>query len=55
MKKKPEYIEGKEAFENFDKALGVVVKVPHSEIRAKMDAEKAAKPQGNQRGPKPKK
>ena len=43
MKKKPEYVEGTEALENFERALGKVVKAPHSEIKAKMDAEKKAK------------
>ena len=43
MKKKPEYVEGKEALENFDRALGKVVKAPHSEIKAKMDAERAGR------------
>jgi hypothetical protein len=42
-KKKPEYVEGSEALENFDKALSAVMKVPHSEIKAKLDAEKSAK------------
>lgn len=43
MKKKPEYVEGKEALENFDRALGQVLKVPHDKIKAKLDEEKAAK------------
>jgi hypothetical protein len=43
MKKKPEYVEGDEALENFDRALSQVVKVPHSEIKAKLEAENAAK------------
>jgi hypothetical protein len=42
-KKKPEYIEGNEALENFERALDRVVHVPHSEIKAKLDAEKATK------------
>jgi len=42
-KKKPEYVEGAEALENFDRALGAVMKVPHSELKAKLDAEKADK------------
>jgi hypothetical protein len=45
-KKKPEYVEGIEALENFDRALGAVVKVPHSEIKAKLDAEKKATKRG---------
>jgi len=42
-KKKPEYIEGAEALANFERALDAVVKVPHGEIKAKLDAEKKAK------------
>lgn len=43
MKRKREYVEGKEAFENFENALAKVLKVPHSEIKAKLEAEKTAK------------
>lgn len=43
MKKKPEYVEGRKAFENFDNAMDALMKVPHSEIKAKLDAEKKAK------------
>jgi hypothetical protein len=43
MKKKPEYIEGNQAFQNFDSAMDALMKVPHSEIKAKLDAEKHAK------------
>jgi hypothetical protein len=43
MKKKPEYVEGNEALENFERAFAAVVRVPHSEIKAKLDAEKATK------------
>jgi hypothetical protein len=39
-KKKPEYIEGEEALKNFERALSDVLKVPYSEIKAKLDAEK---------------
>jgi len=42
-KKKLEYIEGREALENFERALDAVVKVPHGEIKAKLEAEKMAK------------
>ena len=42
--KKPEYVEGREALENLDKALTAVLKVRHSEIKAKLDAEKRQKP-----------
>jgi hypothetical protein len=48
-RKKPEYIEGREALENFERALDKVVKAPHSEIKAKLDAEKKAKEQGVRR------
>ena len=41
--KKPEYVEGHEAFKNFENALDAVMKVPHNEIKAKLDAEKQAK------------
>ena len=47
MKKKTEYIEGNEALENFERALDKVVKVPHSDIKAKLDAEKAEKKNRN--------
>ena len=30
-------------FENFDNAMGELLKVPHSEIKKKLDAEKAEK------------
>lgn len=30
-------------FENFDRTMRALVNVPHSEIKAKLDAEKAAK------------
>jgi hypothetical protein len=43
MKKKPEYVEGAEALENFERALDKVVKAPHSKIKAKLEAEKKAK------------
>jgi hypothetical protein len=42
-KKKPEYVEGREALENFERALDAVVKVPRAEIKAKLDAEKRDK------------
>lgn len=43
MKHKPEYVEGREAFKNFENALDAVMKVPHSEIKAGLDAEKREK------------
>lgn len=30
-------------YENFDRTMREIIKVPHSEIKAKLDAEKAAK------------
>jgi hypothetical protein len=30
-------------FQNFDRTMRELIKVPHSEIKAKLDAEKAAK------------
>ena len=43
MKTKPGMIEGRKAFENFDNAMDALMKVPHSEIKAQLDAEKANK------------
>lgn len=43
MKKKPEYVEGEQAVRNFDQVLTDLMKVPHSEIKAKLDAEKQRK------------
>ena len=43
MKKKPEYVEGRQAFENFENAMDALMKVPHSEIKAQLDAEKQGK------------
>jgi hypothetical protein len=43
MNKKPEYVEGRKAFENFENAMTALMKVPHSEIKAQLDAERAAK------------
>jgi hypothetical protein len=43
MKKKPEYVEGQQALENFDNAMDALMKVSHSEIKAKLEAEKKAK------------
>ena len=43
MKKKPEYVEGHQAFRNFENAMDTLMKVPHSEIKAQLDAEKQEK------------
>jgi len=40
--KSPEY-------KNFDRTMQALIKVPHSEIKAKLDAEKAAKKRRNLR------
>lgn len=44
MIKKPEYVEGVQAFKNFENGMDALMKVPHGEIKAKLDAEKKAKP-----------
>jgi hypothetical protein len=49
MKKNPEYVEGRKAFENFDNVMDALMKVPHSEIKAKLDAEKRAKKKSRNR------
>jgi len=41
--KKPEYVEGQQALDNFDSAMTALMKVPHSEIKKKLDEEKRAK------------
>jgi hypothetical protein len=43
VKKKPEYVEGRRAFQNFENAMDALMKVPHSEIKATLDAEKEAR------------
>jgi len=40
-----------EEFKRFDETMGTLLKVPHSEIKAKLDAEKAGK-QKQKRKPK---
>jgi len=42
-KKKPEYLEGREAFDNFENAMDALMKVPHSKIKAQLDAERQEK------------
>ena len=53
-KKQPEYLEGPDALENFERALDVVVRDLHSEIKAKLEAEKNAKEKLPKRKRKPK-
>jgi hypothetical protein len=42
MKNKPDILEPTQ-FENFDRTMRRLIQVPHSDIKAKLDAEKAAK------------
>ncbi len=53
MTKKPEMIEGTEAFRRFRDATKAILAVPHSEIKKRIEAhrEEAAK-NPNKRGPK---
>lgn len=55
MKSKPEYVEGREAWARFQKAMEKVIAVPHSEIQRRIEEhrEDAAK-NPRKRGPKSK-
>jgi hypothetical protein len=55
MTRKPEMIEGAEAFQRFRDATKAILAVPHAEIKKRIEAhrEEAAK-NPNRRGPKPK-
>jgi len=44
---------GKTEYNNFEKLTSAVIKVPHSEIKAKLDAEKAAKTKKKRKAKKP--
>lgn len=53
MTKKPDMIEGPEAFRRFRDATKAILAVPHSEIKRRVDAHrKAAAKNPNKRGPK---
>jgi hypothetical protein len=55
MIKKPEMIEGPEAYARFRDATRAVLAVPHAEIKRRIEAHRAeAAKNPNRRGPKPK-
>jgi hypothetical protein len=55
MKVQPEYVEGPEAFQRFNKAMKQVLAVSHSEIQRKIEEHrKEAARNPNKRGPKKK-
>jgi hypothetical protein len=55
MKAKPEYVEGREAWNRFDGAMKTVLSVPHAEIQRRIEQDRAqAAKNPNKRGPKPK-
>ncbi len=41
--KKPEYVEGAQAFKNFERGMDALMRVSHNEIKARLDAEKEHK------------
>jgi hypothetical protein len=43
MKRKAEYVEGAQAFKNFENGMEVLMRASHSDIKAKLDAEKSAR------------
>jgi hypothetical protein len=53
MKVRPEYVEGPEAWKRFAGAMGKVIKVSHSEIQQRIEAERQASlANPKRRGPK---
>jgi hypothetical protein len=53
--RRPEYVEGTEAFERFNNAMKSVIAVPHSVIKQRIEKQrKEAALNPNKRGPKPK-
>jgi len=55
MTKKPEMVEGRDAFTRFREATAAIVAVPHSEIKRKIEQHrKAAARNPHRRGPKSK-
>jgi len=55
MTKKPEMIEGAEAFHRFREVTKAVLAVPHSEIKKRIEEHRTeAAKNPNRRGPKPK-
>ena len=54
-KQRPEYIEGPEAAERFQKAMKGILAVPHDVIKKRIEEHREASAQNpNRRGPKPK-
>jgi hypothetical protein len=55
MKAKPEYIEGPEAWQRFQAAMGKVLAVPHAEFQRRIaERTKSSAQNPHKRGPKPK-
>lgn len=55
MKRKPEYVEGPEAWQRFEGAMSKIIAVPHAVIQKRVEAErKRAAQNPNRRGPRPK-